>query len=77
MKNGAKIFYTIPNFSNPSGITMSEEKRNLVYDLAVKYNVIVLEDNAYGDLRYRGKRLKILRNMIRQDMWYICALCQN
>ncbi len=75
MKNGAKIFYTIPNFSNPSGITMSEEKRNLVYDLAVKYNVIVLEDNAYGDLRYRGKRLKNIKEYDQTGhVVYLCSM---
>ena len=36
MKQGAKLFYTIPNFSNPSGITMSLEKRKAVYELAAK-----------------------------------------
>lgn len=57
MKHGAKIFYTVSNFSNPSGITMSLEKRKAVYELAVKYNVVILEDNPYGDLRYRNSRI--------------------
>lgn len=57
MKMGTKFFYTIPNFSNPSGITMSYEKRKAVYDLSVKYQVPVLEDNTYGELRYRNERL--------------------
>lgn len=57
MRQGAKLFYTVPNFGNPSGITMSIEKRKAVYDLAVKYNVAVLEDNPYGDLRYRNDRI--------------------
>lgn len=75
MKQGAKIFYTIPNFSNPSGITMSEEKRNSVYELAVKYNVIVLEDNAYGDLRYRGRRLKNIKEYDQTGhVVYLCSM---
>lgn len=57
MKQGVKLFYTIPNFGNPSGITMSLEKRKAVYELAVKYNVPILEDNPYGDLRYRRERM--------------------
>lgn len=57
MRHGAKLFYTIPNFSNPSGITMSADKRRAVYDLAEKYDTLILEDNIYGDLRYRGKHL--------------------
>lgn len=57
MKMGAKLFYTVPNFGNPSGITMSLEKRRAVYELAVKYQVLVLEDDPYGELRYRKARL--------------------
>lgn len=61
MKQGAKLFYTVPNFGNPSGITMSHQKRKAVYDLAVKYNVLILEDNSYGDLRYRKQRLPCIK----------------
>ncbi len=50
----AKFIYTIPNFQNPSGVTMSLEKRKKVYELARKYGVLILEDNPYGDLRYSG-----------------------
>ena len=56
-RDGAKIFYTIPNFSNPTGITMSLAKRKAVAALANRYHVLVIEDNVYGDLRYRGTRL--------------------
>ena len=54
---GVKIFYTVPNFCNPSGVTMSEEKRRKVAALAKKYCAVVIEDNVYGDLRYRGLRI--------------------
>jgi len=47
-----KLIYTIPNFQNPSGITMSGEKRRQLYDLAKKYNVLILEDDPYGELYY-------------------------
>lgn len=57
MRGGVKLFYTIPNFGNPSGITMSYQKRQAVYELAVKYQVPILEDNVYGDLRYRNEPL--------------------
>ena len=54
MKGGASFFYTIPNFGNPSSITMSLEKRKAVYKLAVKYQIPILEDNPYGYLRFSG-----------------------
>ncbi|MBQ3970487.1 MAG: PLP-dependent aminotransferase family protein [Clostridia bacterium] len=50
----AKFIYTIPNFQNPSGVTMSLEKRKAVYELAKKYGVLIIEDNPYGDLRFSG-----------------------
>lgn len=68
MKQGAKMFYTIPNFSNPSGITMSSLKRKAVYELAVKYQVLILEDNTYGDLRYRNQRLSNLKEFDTEGM---------
>lgn len=54
MKGGASFFYTIPNFGNPSSITMSLEKRKKVYELAKKYQIPILEDNPYGYLRFSG-----------------------
>ena len=58
----AKLIYTIPNFQNPSGVTMSLEKRRKVYELAVKYGVLIIEDNPYGDLRYSGEKLPNIKS---------------
>lgn len=75
MSKGAKIYYTIPNFSNPSGITMSEKKRKAVYDMAVKYGVVIIEDNAYGDLRYRGERIKNIKEFDASgNVIYLCSM---
>ncbi|KRN58954.1 PLP-dependent aminotransferase family protein [Limosilactobacillus secaliphilus] len=51
----AKLIYTIPNYQNPSGRTMSLERRKKVAELAAKYDVYVLEDNPYGDIRFAGE----------------------
>lgn len=59
----AKFIYTIPNFQNPSGATMSLEKRKRVYALAKEYGVIILEDNPYGDLRVAGEKLPTIKSM--------------
>lgn len=48
------FIYTIPNFQNPMGVTMSLERRKQVLELAYKYNVLIVEDNPYGDLRFAG-----------------------
>ena len=58
----AKFIYTIPNFQNPSGVTMSLEKRKAVYELAKKYGVLIIEDNPYGDLRFRGEFLPNIKS---------------
>ncbi len=58
-----KFIYTIPNFQNPSGVTMSLEKRKKVYELAKKYNVLIIEDNPYGDLRYSGENVPNIKSL--------------
>ena len=57
-----RFIYTIPNFQNPSGITMSLEKRKKMYELAKKYGVLILEDNPYGELRYKGEDLPNIKS---------------
>lgn len=57
-----KLIYTIPNFQNPSGVTMSLEKRKKLYELADKYNVLIIEDNPYGDLRYSGEDVPCIKS---------------
>ncbi len=52
-----KFIYVVPNFDNPSGVTLSLEKRKALVDLSTKYNVMILEDDPYGELRYEGERI--------------------
>ncbi|MBQ1545760.1 MAG: PLP-dependent aminotransferase family protein [Clostridia bacterium] len=59
----ARFIYTIPNFQNPSGATMSAAKRQKLYDIACKHNVMVLEDNPYGDLRVSGEDVPTIKSM--------------
>ncbi|MGA3373148.1 MAG: PLP-dependent aminotransferase family protein [Terracidiphilus sp.] len=49
-----KFLYTIPNFQNPTGRTLSAERRKTLYSIAARYGLIVLEDDPYGCLRYAG-----------------------
>ncbi len=57
-----RFIYTIPNFQNPSGTTMSLEKRKAVYELAKKYGLLILEDNPYGDLRVSGEDVPSIKS---------------
>ena len=61
--DNVKMIYTIPTFQNPTGTTMSLEKRKRLIELANQYDVIVLEDNPYGDLRFKGEDLPTLKSM--------------
>lgn len=58
-----KFIYTIPNFQNPAGVSMSWEKRKQLYALAKKYGVLVLEDNPYGDIRFKGEHIKTIKSL--------------
>ena len=49
-----KLMYTVPNFQNPSGISYSEENRQAISQKIEETNTILIEDDPYGDLRYKG-----------------------
>lgn len=53
--DNVKFIYVIPDFQNPTGKTWSIEKRKQLVELANKYNVAIVEDNPYGELRYKGE----------------------
>ncbi len=53
----AKIVYVVPNFQNPSGRTWSLERRRSLMEVADRYDVFVVEDNPYGELRFEGTSL--------------------
>jgi Transcriptional regulators containing a DNA-binding HTH domain and an aminotransferase domain (MocR family) and their eukaryotic orthologs len=61
-----KLIYTIPNFHNPSGTEMELERRRKLMELAYKYRVLILEDDAYADLCYEGNPLPPLKSMDNQ-----------
>lgn len=58
-----RMLYLIPTFQNPSGKTMSLERRKAVYDLCVKNNIMILEDNPYGELRFTGEDIPTIKSM--------------
>lgn len=56
-KYNPKMVYVIPTFQNPTGITLSLERRKKIAELGSKYDVIILEDDPYRDIRYSGNDL--------------------
>ena len=61
--DNVKFIYLIPNFQNPTGMTMSLETRKKVLELAYKYGVLILEDNPYGDLLFEGKPIQSIKSL--------------
>ncbi len=60
LRYGPKFIYVLPNFQNPSGVTLSLERRKKVIELADKYGVPIVEDDPYGQLRYEGENIPSL-----------------
>lgn len=52
-----KFIYLVPNFHNPTGITYSKETREAIYEVVKKYDVVLIEDDPYGELRWSGEKL--------------------
>ena len=52
-----KMIYTVPTFQNPTGVTLAQDRRQKLAELAEKYDILVLEDDPYRDIRFKGKDL--------------------
>jgi len=61
-KHNPKVLYIVPNFSNPTGKTLSLEKRKKIAEITAKYNVMVLEDDPYGEIRFAGEKLPSIKS---------------
>lgn len=74
LRCGPKFIYVLPNFQNPTGVTMSLERRKKLVELADRYGVPIIEDDPYGQLRFEGEHLpavEVLDSRIRAaNGWY-------
>lgn len=68
-----KLMYLIPNYQNPTGITMSLQKRREVYALAKKYGVMIIEDDPYHDIRFAGEELPTIKSMDTEGLVIYCG----
>jgi 2-aminoadipate transaminase len=57
LRSGPKFIYVLPNFQNPTGATLSLERRHRLIELADQYGVPIVEDDPYGQLRFEGEHL--------------------
>lgn len=63
LRSGPKFLYALPNFQNPTGVTMSLQRRTVLIEMADHYGVPIIEDDPYGQLRYEGEHLPSLAVM--------------
>lgn len=66
-----KLLYTVPNFHNPAGVSLSLERRPRVLEIAKRYGVLVIEDNPYGLLGFDGEPLPAMRSMDDSGVIYL------
>lgn len=69
-KHHPKMMYIIPTFQNPTGITLSLERRKALAELAARYGVVIAEDDPYRDLRYTGEALPPIQSFD-EDGWVV------
>ena len=69
-----KFIYTIPNFQNPAGITLSTKRRHDLLEIAREYDCLVIEDNPYGMLRFEGVPGPTLRSLDEERVVYLGTL---
>jgi 2-aminoadipate transaminase len=62
-----KFIYTVPNFQNPAGVTMVAERRKEMLELAREFDLVIVEDNPYGMLRFEGEPLSSLATLEQED----------
>jgi 2-aminoadipate transaminase len=62
-RENPRFLYTIPNFQNPTGVTLAAERRQALYSIAARYGLIIVEDDPYGALRYAGTHIPAIKSL--------------
>jgi len=65
-----KFIYTMPNFHNPAGVTLSQDRRRQLAELAAAYGAFIFEDDPYGALRYDGRTLSPIKALSNDNVIY-------
>jgi 2-aminoadipate transaminase len=73
----AKFLYTVPNFHNPAGVTLAEERRDRVIEIAARHDLLVLEDNPYGLLGFEGNPPDALRAREADNVVYLGTISKT
>jgi len=68
-----KFIYLIPDFQNPAGITLPDSRRSKIIDIAIKYDLLVVEDSPYREIRFEGETQKMMQELDRTGR--VITLC--
>ena len=72
-----KFIYAIPDFQNPSGITLDMEKRKMILDVARKYDLLVIEDSPYREIRFEGIEYPLMYSMDNERVMLLGTLSKT
>lgn len=72
-----KFIYVLPNFHNPAGVTLAEERRYRLVEIAGKYGVPIIEDDPYGELRFEGKDLVPIIVLHKENVIYLSTFSKT
>jgi 2-aminoadipate transaminase len=66
-----KFIYVLPNFHNPAGVSLSEERRHRLAEVALEHDLFIVEDDPYGELRFEGQDLTPVVTLAKERTLYI------
>jgi 2-aminoadipate transaminase len=72
-----KFIYVLPNFHNPAGVSLSEERRRQLVEIAIKYDIFIVEDDPYGELRFEGEDIVPLVTLAKERTIYLCTFSKT
>ena len=72
-----KFVYVLPNFHNPAGVSLSEERRKQLVEIVLKYDLFIVEDDPYGELRFEGQDLTPIVTLAKERTIYLCTFSKT
>ncbi|MEM4723858.1 MAG: PLP-dependent aminotransferase family protein [Candidatus Hadarchaeum sp.] len=72
-----KFIYSLPNFHNPAGVTLSLERRHKLVELAARYGVFIVEDDPYGELRFEGEDITPIIVLHKENTIYLSTFSKT
>ena len=73
-QGGIKFIYLVPTFQNPTGRTIPLERRNQIAAIIKQHNALLVEDDPYGSLRYRGEDIPTIKSLAPNHVVYVSTL---